>query len=514
MKLKMVYQTSINAPRQKTQAIVKQAAAKAGIEIEIKSVTASVYFSSDVANPDTYSHFYTDIQMYTTTMTQPDPELFMLQFTSGEVATKDNKWQGTNITRWKNDEYDKLFRAAEAEMDPVKRAALFIKMNDLVIQNVVVIPVVWRPRVAAVSNRLAAPSRAAGTRTSGTCTTGTTRGRRPARGPGRRLGPPGHPRMSKYLIRRLLIAIPVLAGISLVLFTILAWRPAIPSRSSPPTRTCPPEVRANLRAQFGLDDPIPIRYARWFTSMLRGRLGLLLRQPHRRGHAHPAAPAHHALRPRLGPAPGPPRRAARSASTPRCGPTPSSTRSRPRSRSSASPCRRSSPGSSSSCSSASTSTGCRSSTAPTSAPPGSRWIGSTSKQAIMPVAVLGLVQGASMTRFVRSAVLEVIRLDYINTARAKGLSERVTILKHVVRNALIPVVTLIALQIPGIFTGAVITEQIFRVPGIGSLLISSILANDTPVIMAITFVFSCLVVLFNLVADLLYGWLDPRISYR
>ena len=123
-------------------------------------------------------------------------------------------------------------------------------------------------------------------------------------------------------------------------------------------------------------------------------------------------------------------------------------------------------------------------------------------------------QGASMTRFVRSAVLEVIRLDYINTARAKGLSERVTILKHVVRNALIPVVTLIALQIPGIFTGAVITEQIFRVPGIGSLLISSILANDTPVIMAITFVFSCLVVLFNLVADLLYGWLDPRISLR
>jgi peptide/nickel transport system permease protein len=90
----------------------------------------------------------------------------------------------------------------------------------------------------------------------------------------------------------------------------------------------------------------------------------------------------------------------------------------------------------------------------------------------------------------------------------------VTILKHVVRNALIPVVTLIALQIPGIFTGAVITEQIFRVPGIGSLLITSILANDTPVIMAITFVFSCLVVLFNLVADLLYGWLDPRISYR
>ena len=154
VKLKMVYQTSINAPRQKTQAIVKQAAAKAGIEMELKSVTASVYFSSDVANPDTYSHFYTDIQMYTTTMTQPDPELFMLQFTSGEVATKDNKWQGKNITRWKNEEYDKLFRAAEAEMDPVKRAALFIKMNDLVIQNAVVVPVAARHSVVVVSNRL------------------------------------------------------------------------------------------------------------------------------------------------------------------------------------------------------------------------------------------------------------------------------------------------------------------------------------------------------------------------
>jgi peptide/nickel transport system substrate-binding protein len=153
-RLKVVYQTSINAPRQKNQAIVKQACAKAGIEVEIKSVTASVYFSSDVANPDTYTKFYTDIQMYTTTMTQPDPELFMNQFTSWEVASKDNKWQGRNITRWRNAEYDKLYRAAESELDPVKRAALFIKMNELVIQNVVVIPVVFRPRVSAVNSRM------------------------------------------------------------------------------------------------------------------------------------------------------------------------------------------------------------------------------------------------------------------------------------------------------------------------------------------------------------------------
>jgi peptide/nickel transport system substrate-binding protein len=153
-KLKFVYQTSINNPRQKTQQIVKQACAKAGIELELKAVTANVFFSSDPANPDTYSHFYTDLQMYTTTMTQPDPQRFMDQFTSWEVAAKDNKFALTNKTRWRNEEYDKTWKAAETEMDPVKRAALFVKMNDLVIQNVVVIPVVFRPRVAAISNRM------------------------------------------------------------------------------------------------------------------------------------------------------------------------------------------------------------------------------------------------------------------------------------------------------------------------------------------------------------------------
>jgi peptide/nickel transport system substrate-binding protein len=154
VKLKMVYQTSINAPRQKNQQIVKQAAAKAGIEIEIKSVVASVYFGADPGNPDTYQKFYTDIQMYTTTMTQPDPQRFMDQFTSWEVASKENKWQGRNITRWRNADYDRLWRAAEAEMDPVKRAPLFVQMNDLLIRNVVVIPVVWRPRVAVISATL------------------------------------------------------------------------------------------------------------------------------------------------------------------------------------------------------------------------------------------------------------------------------------------------------------------------------------------------------------------------
>ena len=153
-KLKLLYQTSINTPRQKNQAIVKQACQKAGIDLELKSVTASVFFSSDVANPDTYTKFYCDIQMYTTTMTQPDPEVFMNQFTSWEAATKENKWQGRNITRWSNEEYDKAFRAAEGELDPVKRAALFIRMNDLACGDHAVIPVVYRPRVAAVSSKL------------------------------------------------------------------------------------------------------------------------------------------------------------------------------------------------------------------------------------------------------------------------------------------------------------------------------------------------------------------------
>src|SRR5678815_5048530 len=132
-KMKFVYQTSINATRQKEQAIVKQAAQKAGIDLELKSVAASVFFSSDFANPDTYQKFWCDMQMYTTTMTQPDPERFMDQYLTREISAKANKWQGRNISRWRSDEYDKIYVEAESEMDPVKRAALFIRMNDLVV---------------------------------------------------------------------------------------------------------------------------------------------------------------------------------------------------------------------------------------------------------------------------------------------------------------------------------------------------------------------------------------------
>src|SRR5207302_3688486 len=141
-------------------------------------------------------------------------------------------------------------------------------------------------------------------------------------------------------------------------------------------------------------------------------------------------------------------------------------------------------------------------------------LGAQIKQSLMPVLVLGLFQTATLVRYTRASMLENLPQDYVRTARAKGLAENSVINRHVVRNSLIPVVTLIALTAPTVFSGALITEQIVRVPGIGALLITSIQNNDIPVIMAITFTFSILVVLFNLVADLLYGVLDPRIRYE
>jgi len=151
-KLKLLYQTSINGPRQKTQAIVKQACQKAGIDVELKSVVASVFFSSDVANPDTYSKFYADIEMFQIPMTQPDPALHMRRYLSKNVATKENKWQGQNFPRWVNKDFDAAIDAAETETDPLKRASLYIKANDIMWQDTMVIPVMHRLKVAAVSN--------------------------------------------------------------------------------------------------------------------------------------------------------------------------------------------------------------------------------------------------------------------------------------------------------------------------------------------------------------------------
>lgn len=319
--------------------------------------------------------------------------------------------------------------------------------------------------------------------------------------------------MSQYVLRRLLIAIPSLLGISLVLFVVLALAPGDPFSELATNPNVPPEVAMALRAKFGLDDPIYLRYVHWLNAMLHGDWGfsfvsrmnvdqlILQRLP--------------ATLYVIGSA----QILALSIAIP---------------------------------------VGVYAATKPYSLfdqvantlafvgfslptfftgilfilifsvtldwlpfvyttdikGTGIHWVLEMIRQAIMPVAVLGLFQAASMTRFVRSAMLDVIRLDYVTTARAKGLGQAKVFIKHVMRNAMIPVVTLIALQMPAVFGGAIVTEQIFRIPGIGSLLISSILSNDTPVVMAVTFVFACLVVLFNLIADVLYGWLDPRISLR
>ena len=153
-KLSWLFQTSINQPRQETQEIVKQACKKAGIDLRLKAILASVYFSSDVGNDDTYPKFYADLQMYTTNPTDPDPGFWMQQFLSTQAAQKSNKWQGRNITRWQNAEYDKIYAETTTELDPMKRAAMFIQLNDLVIDNVVVIPLIFRKEVGAAVNEL------------------------------------------------------------------------------------------------------------------------------------------------------------------------------------------------------------------------------------------------------------------------------------------------------------------------------------------------------------------------
>ena len=319
--------------------------------------------------------------------------------------------------------------------------------------------------------------------------------------------------MGPYLLRRLLIALPSVLGISVVLFTVLALAPGDPFEELATNPNVPAEVRVMLRAKFGLDDPIWQRYFRWLAAMLQGDWGysfisrvdvdtlILQRMPVTLAviGASQVLALMIALPVGIYSAAKPYSWFDRIAST----------------------------------------LAFVGFSLPTFftglllillfsikldwlpfvyradiSATGWAWWWEHIRQSIMPVMVLGLFQGASWTRYVRSAMLDVIRLDYVITARSKGLKERVVVMKHVVRNALIPVVTLVALQMPAVFGGAIVTEQIFRIPGIGSLLIDAILRNDTPVVMAVTFVFACLVILFNLIADLLYGWLDPRISYR
>ena len=135
------------------------------------------------------------------------------------------------------------------------------------------------------------------------------------------------------------------------------------------------------------------------------------------------------------------------------------------------------------------------------------------QQMIMPVMVLALQITSQLSRFMRASMLDNLNQDYVRTARAKGLSEKTVVLVHVLRNSLIPVVTVIAIGVPAIFGGAIITEQVFKVNGIGQLLITAIQANDLPTVQTLTFIFAILIVLFNLIADVLYGILDPRIRY-
>jgi peptide/nickel transport system substrate-binding protein len=132
---------------------VKQALERLGVEVELKAVNSGVFFSSDPGNPDTYTHFYADMQSYAT-RSGLDPQRYMGQFVSWEMAQKANNWAGRNIVRWANAAYDQLWKQAATELDPVKRAALFMRMNDLVIEDVVIIPVVWRHDVSAVSHSL------------------------------------------------------------------------------------------------------------------------------------------------------------------------------------------------------------------------------------------------------------------------------------------------------------------------------------------------------------------------
>ena len=318
--------------------------------------------------------------------------------------------------------------------------------------------------------------------------------------------------MTQYLIRRVLFAIPTLLVISAVVYAILALSPSDPLSQFAANPAVPPAVRENIRHQMGLDLPWYIRYFRWLLSLLQGNWGysfaskgpvttlIWQRLPQTLlvvGLAYLlavliaipigiiSAVKQYSLFDQA---------ATTFAFIGFSVPTfftgllfillfsvklkwfPSIYKS-------------------------------------TLVVHDLASFGEQVRQMAMPVLVLTLFQSAAIARFMRSAMLDNLPLDYVRTARAKGLKEQLVVLRHVLANSLIPVVTLIALGIPGIFAGAIITEQIFRVNGLGELLVRSIQNSDIPVVQALVFIFAFLVVLFNLIADILYGFLDPRIRY-
>ncbi|MGK7951260.1 MAG: ABC transporter permease [Xenococcaceae cyanobacterium] len=318
--------------------------------------------------------------------------------------------------------------------------------------------------------------------------------------------------MNQYLAKRLLVSIPTLIAISIVIFTILALAPGDPLGEFASNPAITPEVRENIRKAFGLDRPVHIRYIKWFWSFIQGDMGysftsrspvfelLLQRLPTTLSIVGTAYIVSILIALPLGIISAVKRYSTTDQII--------------------------------------TTFAFLGFSLPTfftgllliiifsvklnwlpfiynSTLRVTDWSSFVEqiRQSIMPVSVLALYQSAVLMRFIRSAILDELNQDYVRTALAKGLNNFSVIKIHILRNAMIPVVTLIALDIPTIFTGALITEQVFRVPGIGALLIESIYRSDTPVVMAITFIYGILIVIFNLVADLLYGVLDPRVRY-
>ncbi len=313
--------------------------------------------------------------------------------------------------------------------------------------------------------------------------------------------------MGRYLIRRSLISVVSLIAISMVIFTILAVAPGDPLSGFATNPNVPPELRARIRAQMGLDDPIPIQYSKWAWSYAQGDWGQSYSSK---------LPVREYIFNRI------PVTIAVVGSAFLLGilvAIPVGVMSAIKQYSLFDQF--------------ATTFAFLGFSIPTfasgilliivfsvkldwlpfvfDADVDGFW--PNVKQAIMPVTVLGLAGAAQLTRFVRASMLETISQDYVRTARAKGLREQTVIILHAMRNALIPVVTIIALQIPEILGGAIITEQIFRIPGIGRALIDGIGSKDVPVVMAITFGIAILVVVFNVIADVLYAVLDPRIRY-
>lgn len=318
--------------------------------------------------------------------------------------------------------------------------------------------------------------------------------------------------MNRFFINRVLVTIPTLIAISIIIFSILALAPGDPLGEFASNPAITPEVRENIRQSLGLDQPIYIRYGKWFSSFLRGDMGYSFNS---------RSPVSELLWQRLPTTfliVGTAYILALLIALPL--------------------------GIISAIKRYSITDQIITTIAffGFSIPPFFMgllfiiifsvqlgWLpfifNSTLqvtdwqsfvvqvKQSIMPIAVLALYQSAILMRFIRSAVLDELSQEYVRTALAKGLSKFTVIKNHILRNALIPVVTLIALDIPAIFTGALVTEQVFRVPGIGALLIDSIYRSDTPVVMGITFIYAILIVIFNLIADLVYAALDPRIKY-